>query len=320
MGVLLKTLKEVNILFNMFVSLGRVISYAFKNFFRNFWLSFITLTILFLAMATVHVLIILNVLADTAISQVEEKISINVYFKSDVKEEQVLNVQQYLMGLQEVDEVKYISPDDALVSFRAEHQNDQEILDTLEVLGENPLGATLVVSSSDTQHYNTIINSLESEQYDELIEDKDFDDYRTAIDKIVLVTDRVSFAVTIMAVVFGLISILIVFNAIRVAIYTHREEIRVMALVGATDSFIIAPYIIEGILFALLAVVLSILVTYPFLGVIQPWVATFFESGTFNIVEYYNSNFIMIFGLQFVAAAIINIAAGLVATHRYVKY
>jgi len=304
----------------MFVSFLRVISYAFKNFFRNFWLSFITLTILFLAMTTIHVMIILNVLADTAIVEVEQKININVYFKPEVKEEQVFNVQQYLTALPEVDTVSYISPDDAIVSFRAQHKYDSDIIDTLDVIGDNPLGATLVVSSTDTNNYGQIITALESDQYAGLIEDKDFDDYRTAIDTIIAVTDRVSFAVTIMAVVFGLISVLIVFNAIRVAIYTHREEIRVMALVGATDSFIIAPYIIEGVLFALVVVILSILVTYPFLGVIQPWVTTFFDGGNFNIVEYYNTHFVMIFGLQFLGATVVNVVAGLIATQKYVKY
>lgn len=304
----------------MFISLWRVISYAFKNFFRNFWLSFVTLTILFLAMASVHVLIILNVLADTAIGQVEEKIDITVYFRPEIQEEQIFNVQQYIESLSEVRGVEYISKEDALINFRTKHAGNEKILATLDELGDNPLGATLIVSARSTEDYASIITTLEQEQYAQLIEDTDFDDHKLVIERIMSVTQRVSFAVTIMAVVFGLISILIVFNTIRVAIYTHREEIKVMALVGATDAFIIAPYLIEGVLFALVATLISIFVTYPFLGVIQPWIVTFFDNGALNLVDYYNTHFIAIFGIQCLGAAVITICAGLLATRKYIKH
>ncbi len=305
----------------MFVSLFRVIKFAFQDFFRNFWLSFVTLTILFLALSAVHVLIILNTLADTAIAQVEQKIDVTVYFNNAVREEQIFNVQNYLEAMPEVKEVTYVSKDDALAQFRAKHQGNEKILETLEELEDNPLGATLIISAQTTEAYQTILEALEGQQYANLIEDKDFDDHRLVVDKIMTVTNRVSFAVMILAIVFGLISILIVFNSIRIAIYTHRDEIRMMALVGATNSFIVAPYIVQGLLFALFAVVVSMVVMYPFLGVMQPYIATFFEDGGgFNIVEYYNMNFPMIFGLMFAGAALINIFAALLATNKYLKY
>jgi cell division transport system permease protein len=305
---------------DMVTSFFRVIKYAVQNFIRNFWLSFVTLTILFLALATVHILLILNLLADTAINQVEEKIDVTVYFQPEIKEEQILNVRNHLESLREVKDVVYISREDALIDFRAKHQDNEKILETLDELEENPLGATLVVSAEDTEEYQEIIKTLESPQYASLIEDKDFDDHRLVIERITMVTDQVSFAVTVMAIIFVLISILIVFNSIRVAIYTHRDEIKVMSLVGATHSFVVGPYIVEAILFALVAVLISMMVTYPFLGIIQPYVETFFEGNGFNLVQYYNQNFVRIFGGMFVGTSVITSSASLLAVKKYIKY
>lgn len=304
----------------MFVSFFRVIKFAFQNFFRNFWLSFVTLTILILALSSTNVLLILNAIANTAVNEVQNQIDVTVYFKEDISEEQVLNVKNYLIALSDVKNVTYISKEDALVSFRAKHKTDDKILETLDELDGNPLGATLVIQANSVEDYDSIIANLESKQYNNLIEDKDFDDHKVVIDKIKAVTQRVAFAVMALAIAFTIISILISFNAIRIAIYTHREEIRIMSLVGATDKFIIAPYLLEGVILSLLSVVFSIFILYPFLGVLQPYIETFFENGSLNLVRYFSNNFVLIFGAQLLVATLINIFAALVAAKKYLKY
>jgi len=303
----------------MFVSFWRIIKYAFRDFFRNFWLSFVTLTILFLALASVNLLIILNSLAERAITSVEDKVDVTVYFKSEIKEEQVQNVQNYLSSLEGVKGVDFISRDQALINFRSKHKSDPKILETLDELKDNPLGATLVIHANNTEDYQKILTSLETDQYKNLIEDKDFEDHRLVIERLGKITSRVSSAVVVVAIIFALISILIVFNAIRVAIYTHRDEIRVMKLVGATNAFIIAPYILEGLLYAFFAVLITVIVAYPLLGILQPYLSTFFENGDVNIVQYFNNNFALIFGLQFAGAAVINILSALIATGKYTR-
>lgn len=303
----------------MLTTFSRVTKYAFQNFFRNFWLSFVTLTILFLALTSVNTLIVLDLLADTAIKTVEDRIDVSIYFKNEVREDQILNVQSYLVSQEGVKDVSYVSQDQALINFKKRHANNPKVLESLEALGPNPLGAALIIHAKSPQYYEQIIAAISSDQYNSLIEDKDFEDYRTVIDKITRVTQRLSFAVTIMAIIFGLISILIVFNTLRVAVYTHRDEIKIMRLVGATDGFIIAPYILESILFAVISLALTIVCFYPMLGLIQPYVSTFFEANGLNLVEYFNQNFLMIFGLQLIGVMILNIFSALVATTKYLK-
>lgn len=303
----------------MLISFARVIGFGVKNFFRNFWLSFATLTILFLALSTINALVIVNVIAQEAITQVEEKIDITVYFRPDVGEEQVKNVELYVGALDGVDKVTYVSREEALVAFKEKHKDNDSILATLDELGGNPLGATLIVQALDTSKYQTILEALEGEQYNNLIESKDFDDHRILIDRIGQITEKVAFAVMLMVIAFGIISVLIVFNTMRVAIYTYREEIKIMSLVGASKSFILGPFMVESFLFAIISVFISILVVYPVLGLVQPYIETVFDNANFSIINYYNTNFLQIFGLQFIFVTLVCIFATLLASRKYVK-
>lgn len=302
----------------MFTTTLRVVKFAWQDFFRNFWLSFVTLTILVLALFLINLLIVFNVIANSAIDSVEDKIDINVYFKPEIKEEQVQNVQRYLESLIEVAQVKYISKDQAIINFRAKHKDNPKILESLDEIGQNPLGASLIIKAKTTLDYPVILLNMEDPQYNNLIESKDFEDHRQIINRITGITKRVNTAVMIIALIFTLISILIISNAIRMAIYTHRDEIVAMKLVGATDWFVRAPFLLQGIIFAFLSVIISITIIYPLLGFIQPYLTLILES-EFNLITYFNQNFLLIFGLQFLGAIIINLLSSFWAVNRYLR-
>jgi len=302
----------------MIFSGARIIKFAWQDFFRNFWLSFVTLTILILALFTVNLLIIFNLVAQSAITSIEDKIDINVYFKSDINEEQVLNVQKYLQSLAGVKEVNYISKQDALANFKTRHADNPKILESLDEINSNPLGASLIIKTHTPNDYQLILENLEDPQYDNLIESKDFEDHRLVINRITGITQRVNTGVVIIALVFTLIAILIIFNAIRMAIYSHREEIIAMKLVGATDWFVRGPYLLQGIIFSALSIIITIIIIYPLLGFIQPYVALLLETD-FNLINFFNSNFIFLFGLQFLGAIIINLMSSFWAVNRYLK-
>jgi len=102
------------------------------------------------------------------------------------------------------------------------------------------------------------------------------------------------------------------------AIYTHREEIIAMKLMGATNWFIRGPYLLQGIIFSVLAVLITVIIIYPLLGFIQPYLAMILESD-FNIVNYFNQNFAFIFGLELLGAIILNLISSYWAVNRYVK-
>lgn len=303
----------------MIISILRVIKFAFQNFRRNIWLSVITITILVLALVSINILVVLNFLAQTATAQVQEKVDVSVYFKEDASEEVVKNVRTYLLGLSQVKDVKYISRDQALENFKNLHSDNESIMTSLEELEQNPLGATLVIKARQPSDYPFILETLDNPEFITYIDDKNYDDHEEVIRKIDNISSRVQRFGIVTSLIFIVIAILIVVNTIRVAIYTHREEIGIMKLVGASNWFIRSPFLAEGVIYAAISLVILVALIYPVIVFSSPYVNGFFDGNDVGMVDYFNNNFFYIFGIELAALALLNVLSAGFALGRYLK-
>lgn len=300
------------------LSLLRVIKFSFQDLARNIWLSVVTIIIIVLALLSVNLLLMVKVLGSVAIDAVKEKVDISLYLKSDGEESRILALKSKISELDSVKEVTYISKQAAVESFREKHKDNQEILQALLELGTNPLSPILVIKPKDINNYEDLIVGL-NKINDPLIESRNFDDHKAMLAKINNLTDKASEVGLAISLLFILITILVVYNTVGVAIYTHRREIGIMKLVGASTWFIRAPYLFSGIIYAGLGVATIIIILYPLLSFVQPYLEVFFSGFKINIVEYYNNNFLIIFGLEFLAVTLINFLASLFAVGKYSK-
>jgi len=300
------------------LSILRVIKFSLQDLARNIWLSVITIIIVILALLSVNLLLIVKVLGSATVNAVKEKIDISLYLKTDAEEGPILALKNKISNLDSVKEVAYVSKQAAAESFRAKHQADPEILQALLELGTNPLSPSLVIKPKDINNYEDLIVSLNKID-NQLIESRNFDDHKAMLAKINNLTDKASRVGLMISFFFVLITILVVYNAVRVAIYTHKREIGIMKLVGASTWFIRAPYLISGIIYAFIGVAAIMIILYPLLSFFQPYLEVFFYGFKVNILEYYNNNFFAIFGLEFLAVALVNFLASLVAVGKYSK-
>ena len=303
----------------MFAAARQIIVFAWQSFWRNFWLSVVTVSIIILALISINFLIILNVITDTALSVVKEKVDVSVYFRQEVTEPEVLEVQTFLSSLAEVQNINYISRQEALQAFRERHQADTLIIESLEELDDNPLGATLVIKAKEIEDYPAIIEVLDNSRYTSLIADRNFEDNKSYISAITTFSKNVNTIGLVTSLIFIAISALIVFNTIRVTIYTHRQEINIMKLVGATNWFIRSPFLVESTLYGIVATILGIGLLYPLLNLAQPFMSGFFLNGEFNLVSYFTDRFWQIFGLELLAVILLTILSSSVAIRRYLK-
>ncbi|MFA6410579.1 MAG: permease-like cell division protein FtsX [Candidatus Buchananbacteria bacterium] len=304
----------------MFItSLYRITIFAWQSFWRNFWLSLVTITIIILTFISVNFLIIINISTDAAINIVKDKVDVSVYFKPEVAEPQVNEVKTYLSSLTQVKEIGYVSQQEALENFRQTHRNDSDIIESLAELKDNPIGATLQIKAKNIESYPEIMQVLDNSKYNDLILDKNFEDHKVYIEKIQSLSANIRKVGLILSGTFFLIALLIVFNTIRVAIYTHRHEIGVMKLVGATNWFIRAPFLVEAVFYGIIACVASIVIVYPILNFIQPYLNNFFLSQDFNVISYFNQNFFKIFGLELLVVILLNIISSSIAIRRYLR-
>lgn len=241
----------------MLTTFRRILKAAIQNIVRNVWLSAATVLVLTLALASVNVLVGVNALLARAVHVLEDKVDVTVFFKPDANNAAVTQARFFLEDLPQVRSVEMVPPEQALAMFKERHRADLEILDALGELDTNPLGATLRVTARRTADYPFVMEALKNPQFADAIASKTYDDHAEAIQQVRLLSENARVAGMALIAVFVLIGILIVFNAIRVAIYTQREEIGIMRLVGASSPYVRAPFVLQGIMLAVLALALT---------------------------------------------------------------
>ncbi len=303
----------------MFLTLWRTLKEALKNFIRNIWLNLASVSIMTMALFTIAILLLITFTANMLLKDVQDKVDISVYFNTSVPESEILNAQHDFSSLSAVKSIQYISRDQALQNFKSENANQAVIMKSLDVIGDNPLPASLVVQANDPSQYDQIVNTINNSQYIGDISKINYNDNTTKdlinrLTSIVATTRRVGIA---LGGLFALISILITFNAIRLTIYSQKQEIEVMRLVGASNMYIRLPFIFEGILYAIVATLASMLLMFVTVKYVTPYISSAIPST--NLVQYYLSNFWELLGIQFVLGALLGIISSWIAMIKYLK-
>ena len=283
---------------SMWTSFKRITSAGFVGFWRNAFVSFTAIFVMTVTLFVIGIALFLGQLLDASLSQIQAKVDINVYFVTTAPEAEIISFKGALAALPEVAAVEYTSRDQALINFRERHGGDQLTLQALDELGDNPLGASLEVRAKDPSQYESIAKFVTTEQSSNgtlsgAIDKVNFFQNKTAIDRLsnIISTSRsISFAI---AFIFGIASVLIAFNTIRLAIYTSRDEISVMNLVGASHWYVRGPFIISGILYGFVSAIIVLLILYPLTVWLGPPSEQFF--GSYNVFTHFISTFPTIF-------------------------
>ena len=182
-----------------------------------------------------------------------------------------------------------------------------------------PFGPTLIVKSYTAEDFDIILDALENPEFSDFIREKDFSDYQAIVSRIKDTTDNIRFFGMVMSAVFLLIAVLIVFNTVRIGIFIHKEEIGIMKLVGATNWFVKAPFILELIILSFVAVGIVVLVSYPVLAILESKFALFFGGVQVGLINYFEINGLNIFGTQLMVLIAITVISTLLAMRRYLK-
>jgi len=299
-----------------FVSILRVIKFSLQDIGRNIWLSLVTVLILILTLLSVNLLLAVQAISAAAVATIKEKIDVSLYLRTDAEQDKIMALKARLASLDRIKEVRYVSQEEALAIFNKSHQNDPQIIEALRELDKNPLTPSLVIKPKNIDQFTALINDLN--RLDEpIIESRNFEDHQLMLNKINAITNRVSEVGMAVSIIFVIITLLVIYNTVRVAVYTHRGEITIMRLVGASNRFIKAPFLVSSLIYTLVSVLVVVAIFFLFLNLLQPYLETFFAGYNFNILTYFIGNFGSIFGWEFVLAAAVNMIASLVAVSKY---
>lgn len=299
----------------MFTALIRVTKSGWLGFWRNRWLSVATVSVVSLTIFGITVLLLINVLIDSLITNLESKIDISVYFKLDTSEEKILETRDDLVQLNEVRSVEYVSTEEALRRFKERHQDNQVLMQSLDELDTNPLEAILNIKAQAASQYEAIANFFNQAHYQELIDKINYLENKAVILRLSSITRNIRQIGFITLLVLASLAVLVTFNTVRLTIYNFRKEIKVMKLVGASNWFIRGPFIIEGALYGITAAIITLIIILPILIYISPKI-TGYLPGT-DLLYFYQTNFFGLFLLQIAIGIVLGTTSSWVAIRRY---
>jgi cell division transport system permease protein len=302
-------------------SFFRIIKFALQGFFRNFWLTLVTVTMMFLSLFSVTFLLGIDYLKQATLEGVEQKVDILVSLKPNVSKENLDALYDDLKYLPEVKKVTIITPEDNKKLFQ-ERNADSSVLKALDIFGENenPFSYNLAVNAYDLNQYQKILSFIQQDKYKTIVESSAFHNYEQFISQINKIADSVNRYSWYIIGIFILISAIVIFNTIRMSIYTRKDEIIIIKLVGASNWFVQIPFIIESLLYALLALILVVLVVFTAVNFLQPSLNVYYQgSEVINLSNYFHSKFWIIFGGQFLALAFLNSMSTIFAVRKYLK-
>jgi len=299
--------------------LGRAIYSGVVHFWRNIWISLAATGVMILTLAMMSVLLLVTILGQNIIKGIESKVDITVFMADDAQEAAVMAVKTDIEGFKNVEDVTYVSKDQALSAFREKHKDNPRISQALEEIGNNPLQSALVVRANNTDAYDSINESLKSPKYERLIARVTYDDNSeiiTRLSTVMKTTRRVGLGIT---VALGIIAVLVTFNTIRLAIYGYHREIEIMTLVGASPWFVKGPFVIEGILAGGIASIVTLVFFYPLLYIMSPKVGAFFVDNQFSIYNWAVNNLLLVIFLICGTGILIGAISSVIAVQRYLK-
>ncbi len=298
----------------------RIMAAGLRGFYRNRTVSLSSIFILTITLSIITAFYLFRAIFAYTLDQVTEKVDVRIYFTTDATEEQIGDVKARLMGLPQVKSVTYTSSEQALADFRDKHAGDQLTLQALDELGVNPFGASLSVVAKDTSQYEAIAEQLSdgssllggaSSSVDKI----NYYQLKDSIDKlnnIIGWTNTVGFWLSI---IFILMSCMIVYNTIRLAIFVYRDEIAVMKLVGASNMFIRGPFVVEAMLYAFAATLVTLVIYWPATIWVTKKTVFFFEG--MNIHAYFTSHFFELVGILLLSGIVLAVVSSLLAVRKY---
>jgi cell division transport system permease protein len=289
---------------------------------RNAWLAIAAMAVMVITLTIVLFSVITNATFSNTIAQITDKIDVSVYLKDSTDQATGKDLANRLKKLPNAKSVTYLSKDEALARYRQQNANNPALLSAISET-DNPLPATIQIKPIELNKIQDIRDFLNESDNKKLWEDVSYrDDRKAAIDKIAHATNLLRRAGIVAVLVFAVISMLIIFNTIQMAIFNRREELTIMRLLGASTWYIRGPFVVETIIYGIISAIASIaIIDSLFVAASSALQAS--SLGLLDITysaEYFRGHFWLLLTIQLVLGILIGAISSIIATRRYLKF
>lgn len=302
----------------------RMCRYGVNNFTRNTWLTVAATAVMTLTLVTVLVTVAAqNILSDTA-TQIAHNIDRSIYLKAGTTRSQAAPILSDLSKLSNVDSVSFMDTDQARADFAEKNKSDPS---TLAAINEatNQFPATIrinLTNPGDTSQLVTFVRTDKAlKKYmntDPNFQPSFMGDRKNATDTIAAWTRTAQEIGIGASVVFMAMSVLIIFNTIRMAIFNRKDEIEMMKLIGADKGFIRGPFVVEAVVYGCIAAFIATGLGFLIMTGVHDKVAGW----GINIgptMSLYTTYVAFVLLGTIILGALIGAVSSLLATRRYLK-
>ena len=301
----------------MFNSAKRIFSLGYKAFAREKGVMVATVFVLFLVVGLMGSLFLLRDMGELLIANIQEKIDISIYFKDIASEDDILTIKKQIIEFPEIKKVEYVSQDKALNNFVERHKEDFTLMQSIEELGANPFLASLNVQAWKPSQYETVYSFLTTLESDNIIEKIDYFQRESVIQRICALSSTLTQAGIYTVVILFLIAIIVTLNTVRLSIYNSKKEIEIQRLVGASNSFIRGPFLVQGLLCGIAASLISFLCLGLICWFFTAQIMDLFLD--FNLFELFMQRFWTLCLIQLIVGIGLGMIASNIAVRRYLR-
>ena len=229
--------------------LGYLIGEGFRNVFKNKKSTFACLAIMCATMLIFGIFFVIGKNINNAINQIESSQAIEVFIDNDATDEEIEKLGQEILEIDGVNTIQFKTKEQALNQMKEILKSDQDILNGMDIFP-----ASYIVKLTDLT-----LSSQVQEEINKLDNVKNINSSDATSAKLVSIGNTINIITAIILVLLILISIFIIGNTIKLTVHARRKEISIMKYIGATNSFIRAPFVVEGIIIGTVASLISVL-------------------------------------------------------------
>ncbi|MBI2041792.1 MAG: FtsX-like permease family protein [Candidatus Nealsonbacteria bacterium] len=301
----------------MFILLNRIIKSGWAGFRRNSGLPLAAIFIMVLVISMATSLLLFQKTSQFLTQTIQEKLDMYVYFNDELSSDEIMNIQNELSKVSGIKNVEYVSKNDALARFIAKHKDDASLMESLRELGKNPLLSSMNIRAWEASQYAAISSFLANSQFSNLISKIDYQQKKPVIERLSSFSFGINTAGIAVNIILALAAVFVAFNTVRLAIYNSKEEIETMRLVGASDGFIIGPFLIQGVIVGFAASLATLLAFGIGLFFLSPGLK--FLLPGFNIFSYFIGNLLIIFAIQLAVGVGLGVISSWLAIRKYLR-
>lgn len=271
------------------VNARRVFVAGAHSFIRNAWLSVAATVVMAITLSSILITSFASYTLNNTVETFTAKIDVSIFFKTDATRPDIEKLSDALRNNSSlgVKEITYISKEEAQKTFEDQNKDD---IKTLQAISQttDAFPASIRVKTVDPDNLQKVVEEARKPEWSKIYDKDSYKDdaKRTAVNRLNSIAKFLRTGGLVASIVFGVISILVIFNTIRMTIFNRKDEIEIMQLIGASKWYIRGPFLVEASIYGIIAAIFALLFFY--VGVLgqAPKLGSYVEEITPTVTQF----------------------------------